>query len=125
MEDKLELLPSGKIRAVADGTEYNLRLPKLGEFKELRLWLEDFQEETSKANMHNLEHALDKDHVKMAVPDQQEGTRTWVAMAFEKLSDRPLPEDVDDWPIWLAYGDGIIAEMIKHWREVPLVRGSR
>lgn len=45
----------------------------------------------------------------------------WWRQAFALLApDAALPDSVDDWPVFMFYGEGILARMLTHWRSVPL-----
>lgn len=42
---------------------------------------------------------------------------------FAELADRPLPDDVGDWPTWLILSpineSAVAARIVNHWRNVP------
>lgn len=102
--DSVEFLATGRTRVTFDGRVWNLRLPKHGEFKKLRL-------------------ALSTDTKDMTEDEQFEYMEAWMRDAFKDLADRPLPEAVDDWPAWLCT-PSMQARLLVHWRDVPLAPGA-
>lgn len=40
------------------------------------------------------------------------------------VSEGTVPSDPDDWPAYLIYGTNIIAQVLAHWRNVPLASGG-
>lgn len=62
---------------------------------------------------------------------QGELDRDWFRLVFngdgqtlQPLSDRPLPDDDDDWPVWLWQADHL-RELLEHWRTAPLALGKQ
>lgn len=46
-------------------------------------------------------------------------------LPFKALADIPLPADVDEgWEEWLLSDEELLAKLMEHWRQVPLVRGA-
>lgn len=42
---------------------------------------------------------------------------------FEQLGDRPLPEDLDEWPAWLGGDLELPGAITNHWRKAPKASG--
>jgi hypothetical protein len=114
----IHLLPSGKIRAVIGGTKYDLRRPKIGQFRALNEYLHEIDAE---------------EKVRIAAVQEQPGTNGqarsvdstdlllgWMRKVFETLGS-PIDLDNDDLPVWMA-NPTLPVEMIRHWRELPLAR---
>ena len=51
--------------------------------------------------------------------------RAWIVDAVKLLGDRPLPDDVDEWPADLVEDAALPGKMLTHWRTVPLVHGGQ
>ena len=47
-----------------------------------------------------------------------------LADMIKTVADKPLPEDPDEWPAWLATSISIPTDIISHWHEVPKAPGS-
>lgn len=125
----MEFLDDGRITIdLEDGTDViTLRRPKYGAYKRFRLAVLAMSRDTNEA----LEKAkiIDNDEAKeeamLGVDDL--ATRRlvdlWTDIALT-LGDRPLPEDVDTWPLDLLIGQNVIANTLEHWRTRPLARGE-
>lgn len=124
MDDTFELQPTGKIRMVFGDQEYNIRLPKLGEFKKLRVQLEEFRDSVNDARTFNAARGDEEGFVARPEPDQVDGVIAWWRSVATMLGDKPLPESIDDLPVWFL-GEDILKDTLEHWRTVPLVRGPR
>lgn len=110
-EDIFELHKSGTVRANIDTQTYNLKRPKLGEFRGLR---ESFQALAEQAQAN-------KD---AETPVDQSGEIIdWLRQVFDVLADRALPESDDDLPTWFL-DSTLPATLIGHWRAAPLARGG-
>jgi len=43
---------------------------------------------------------------------------------FKQIGDKPLPDDLDEWPVWLATDVRLPGQILSHWREAPKASGS-
>lgn len=43
---------------------------------------------------------------------------------FQQLADEPLPEDIDEWPAWLATDVRLPGSLLAHWRTNPKASGA-
>lgn len=102
--DSVELLQTGRVRLTIDGRVYTLRLPKHGEFKQLRLGVSGLPVD-----------ATTEEHLDAMV--------NWVRDVFKLLSDKQLGDNEDDWPAWLMSGQ-LASRLLLHWRDVPLALGG-
>lgn len=114
--DKIKLNDDGTIRLPWQGTEVTLRRPGLGTFKALRLAAAEMTTQVTET---------------MEAGDDAEGVAEgliidWWRLCFARLGpdDFVLSEDLDLWPVWAVYGQGVVASMIGHWRAVPLDHGG-
>lgn len=122
-EDGVDFTPTGRIRFIIDGLVYTLRRPKLGEFRQYRERLTAMRD-TIQARQKTDEPI---DDIGMVAE--------WLRVVFNgapaddsykpihPLSDRPLPEDSDEWPTWMVGGD-LATQMVQHWTAVPLAPGG-
>lgn len=147
-----EFMGDGTLRVHIANERYTLRRPRVGEYKRLR----EYRYEVEDEKLQNLRGAL-----LPGEPEPAEGTdelraqrleRTlatrragreaavanekleaaWVRTVFEGdperrlegLCSRALPDDEDEWPLWLAQPD-FATQLFNHWRSVPLARGAR
>lgn len=136
MDDGLHPNPDGTITAVLEGEPHRLRRPKAGEFFDFHEQIQDFNDETrreAQAIVADMKAATDADddEAKAAVRkrerefrvNQDTGRIAWMRNVFGALSDRALPEDDRELPVWL-FQDAATIEMVRHWREVPIHRGG-
>lgn len=109
--DGIDYLDDGTIRFIIDGLPYTLRRPKLGTFRALHLmW-------SSAVGMNAQDVLTVTIDVIRAMFNGDDGR------GIRALSDRPLTDDVDEWPTWLGVGSWVGKAMI-HFRDVPLARGG-
>ncbi len=108
--DQLVLLDTGGCRLCVDGRTWNMRLPKLGEYRKLRGSITQSAKDAATAAVAGDEF----DEIQVLVD--------WVRTALNTLADRPFDLSEDDWPSWLIGGQ-FSAKLIAHWRDVPLGRG--
>lgn len=52
-----------------------------------------------------------------------ETTSKLTAEIFDQLGD-PLPDDIEEWPAWLAVDVTLPGNILNHWRNVPKASGS-
>lgn len=117
--------PTGRIRIYLDET-HTLRNPKYGEFRKIKDATVNAQT-SLKAAADALDVDLTDNVAVSAHPELMdtilESMADAVALAFEILGDKTLPEDRDEWPTWLVLNTGLLSEFIAHWRAVPLASG--
>ena len=53
-----------------------------------------------------------------------ESTIPWLREVFKQLSDTPLPDDENDWPVWLAADLAVPTQIVAHWRTNPKASGA-
>jgi hypothetical protein len=131
--------PDGTIDLTVDGHVRHLRRPKLREF---RHWAEQLRELAKKAQVEavRLQELLEQisddtsdaetERIQAELDEAQQAriqyTTPWTAGVVEQFTDsKPLPEDPDDWPAWLALDLSIPAKILAHWRTVPLAPGGK
>lgn len=114
--DKIRLNDDGTITLPWEGVEVTLRRPGLGAFKALRLAAAEM---TTRVNEAVDEQEDAEDVAETLILD-------WWRLCFARLgpADFVVPDDLDAWPVWAVYGQGVVASMIGHWRAVPLDRGG-
>lgn len=124
--------PTGRIRFRIDGTRYTLRPVLLADYRRILDTLNEVNDEILRRQQEfkaqpeesDLEAVLayrkrhresDRELSDLAVEQMRE--------VFVLLSDKPLPEDSDTWPSWITGSRTLMAEMMEHWRTVPLDHG--
>lgn len=134
----IELRPDGTVELTISGTVRHLRRPVV---RELRGWTEQIRELAVKAN-EEVAHLNEMIEAALAeeTPDDELGQMRqdlteaqhrrseylgpWIASVVSTLSDKPLPDDVDEWPAWLVMDLLVPTQLIQHWRTAPLVRSG-
>lgn len=122
MADKLDLQDNGQAVLVIDDTHYTLRMPRLGQFRELRQLLQDQVDEVNRLDRERVAHQDDPGYTPPTF-DLNPGRIQWLQRAFALVGDKELPPE-DEWPVWMT-ADDLIPAIVRHWREVPLARGGR
>lgn len=125
----MEFLDDGRIMIdLEDGSEeIELRRPKYGAYKRFRLSVLQMGRDTNEALKKA--QALDNDEAKEVAMMEVDDLATsrlvdlWRDITLT-LGSRPLPEDVDDWPLDLIIGQNVVARTLEHWRTRPLDRGE-
>ncbi len=136
--DGIELRKDGSVRLQANGDGWRLRRPKLGEFRKLRELLNEANDDRLRiiARMGmpdkpgNDATADEKLEYTLAVSARSRQLEAevlalnvaWIAEALRVLCDHDPPEP-DDWPSGMDSSD-TIAELVQHWRSVPLRSGG-
>jgi hypothetical protein len=125
-DDGLVFNEDGSITVTLDDKALRLRPPRVGEFKTLRnrvlgnsrAWSELLTDLRAADSRWTTEVEDDR-------RDQLEGEQLAVlAEVFSTLGDHDgWPTDVDNWPAW-TMKPGLLAQMVNHWREVPLAHGQ-
>jgi hypothetical protein len=133
----IEYRADGTINIIFDGVVRYLRAPKV---KEIRHW--DFrlrelanQTDGEAARLRELAARLpdaseeEQEQIQKEVDEgaarRREWVAPWLAEVVEGLSDKPLPDDVGDWPAWLAFDTSNPVKIINHWNTTPLVSTSK
>lgn len=140
--DHINMRANGTIRIVLDGEDYQLRRPKLGEYRRFREW---FQRETddamaaledspvpdveadpaaaAKASAEQLA-ALKELLSPKARRERESDIFGWWREVVHVLSDaeHKLPDDDDELPAWILDKD-LIRDVLNHWTERPPVPG--
>lgn len=137
--DGLDLRKDGTVWLHIDGELWKLRRPKLGEFRAMRESLHDRDDEALRlttvgvAGFESLPpDASDEDKAArvLAIKVRQRQLDTavrslnvaWMAETLTTLADHPVPGS-DDWPSGMDEADAI-AQLVQHWRSVPLRSGG-
>lgn len=144
--DLIELVRTGLVRMTLGGKRYRLRRPFFGEFKKLRLSLEDMNDEISSAVDEQMrvsrQNVAEADTHKDDEPDEYVAWRADVrkrssaaARSLTELAeDRryewwlemwdqlTLDSRPDDFPAWIT-DPNIANALLGHWRSAPLGRG--
>lgn len=136
-QEGIEYNPDGTITLTIDGTVRHLRRPKL---KEFRHWADELRELSTQTNdeivrirelLAESESASEEERAQIdkeaaeAATRRLEYTTPWTAGVVAQFSDKPLPEEADEWPSWLALDVSIPAQIMAHWRTVPLASSSK
>ncbi len=136
--DGFDLSSDGTILLHIDNERWRLRRPKLGEYRKIREWLrenedehraiiagiavvdrpgEDATQDDKTAYLTNVT-ARSRD-----ITDRTEAMNVaWVAKVIGMLSDKDAP-DVDDLPAGCQSGE-FVGSLVEHWRSVPLRSGG-
>ena len=150
--DELHLVRTGWVRFVMNGERVRLRRPFMGELRDLRLALEDVQDQIGEAaedvqlvgaEIMEKSQALEKDEsltpaqvVKARrklqrestvkgreLTDLAEGLRVgWWELVFKTL-DVDAAKHTVQFPAWIV-DPNLPGTVIQHWRDVPLARGK-
>jgi hypothetical protein len=143
----IEFNPDGTISLTIDGTVRHLRRPKLREY---RYWAEQLRDlaKEAQAEATRLVGLLDQlqkerasgseeeakaaeealasiqDELDEANKKRVEYSTPWTSGVVAQFSEKPLPEDPDDWPSWLALDVSIPSKILGHWKKSPLAPGA-
>lgn len=145
MTEGITYNPLGTVEVTFDDTTYKLGRPKMRQFKYFTERLQTVttaytdeirrvQVELAEANEKYAEDdttpeakaEIDRltDEVKAITQTVfYEETMAITAEIFRQLGDQPLPEDYDEWPVWLAADASVPGEILKHWRTNPKASG--
>lgn len=136
-QEGIEYRADGTIDLTIDGVVRHLRRPKL---KEFRHWAQELRELAGQTDEEMTrirgmlagltddtpeeEADLIEKEAAEAATRRLEYTTPWTAGVVAQFSDKPLPDEADDWPAWLAMDASIPAKIMAHWRTVPLASSS-
>lgn len=144
----IEFDPIGTITVTIDDETYRLTRPKMGQWRYFqRTWQEAIK--AASTQLTDLTTKLDEARDLADAPDTPEKkakaqkrldalsdelrTTTvkplyewqipWTRDVFTQLGDKPLPEDSDEWPVWLASDPSLPNQIITHWQAHPKASG--
>jgi len=145
----IEFDPLGSITVTIDDTAYRLGRPKMGQWRyfqrgwsdavkeargqltdlnaRLNLAKERIEDATSPPKKLKAEKEVDKlteELREFEVKPLYEWQIPWIREVFAQLGDKPLPEDADEWPAWLATDSSLPFEIVNHWQTHPLASGE-
>lgn len=121
--------PTGDIVVHIDGHARTLRYPKYGVYLQIkRAWLKLTGLDRERLELSNkLSQAGNTDpyesigRLDELTDELNAGKADIWRLAFEHLSDEPLPEGFEDWPTWMLTDETLVNDTLGHWRAVPLV----
>lgn len=144
MSEPIEFFPIGTIAVTFDDQTYTLTRPKMGQWRYFsRQWSQAIKAAGSQLNdlMAKLDEArallekadnaknrkkveeLSEEITGFNVSPLYEWNITWIREVFEQLGDKPLPDDSEDWPAWLAADPALPNEILRHWQAHPKASG--
>lgn len=133
--DGIDYKPNGEIVVSFDDTTYRLRRPKLREYRWLSERLTELRAETTKISdkidelrAARLTENPDEERIEHDIANLNKPIYEYLGPLVRdivvKVGDKPLPDDMDDWPPWLAMDPLLPAEILAHWRTVPKAPGA-
>jgi hypothetical protein len=142
MTDGIEFQPLGTVEVTFDDKTYHLSLPKMKQFRWFTRRLADVTAEAqavgrslneriaeAQERFKDDEDSPEAKAVIDAITEEVRGftffdlTAPITAEMFNQLGD-PLPEDIEEWPVWLAADSTIPGQILNHWRNAPKASGS-
>jgi hypothetical protein len=137
----LDLRPDGRVViAFVDDQQMMLRRPTLGQFRRWRTLLSEIGEDSARGvaahtdatQIETADESLSEtDRIKLRRERLRElqnsseaAFEAWWTDVFTTLAEGPVPPS-DDWPPFLVFGDSVMADVLQHWRSVPLAPGVR
>jgi hypothetical protein len=136
----------GTVDVTFDDRTYHLGRPKLRQWRYFTRRITDMTQHAqdtlttlsreAEAALAVLEGDPDNEHAQALANEKQaalqefaqtpfyETSSELMREMFAQLSDHPLPDDVDDWPVWLAADVSLPGQILAHWRKAPKVSGS-
>lgn len=144
-KELVEFVRTGLVRVWVQGKRYRLRRPFFGELRDLRTALEGMMDEVSQASIEATTKGDDLKRQSSEITDDDpdrnrkivelrqadrkvarefdakiEDMRVdWWRQVFDRVSVDGAP---DEWPAWVSDAN-LPAQVITHWRSVPLGRG--
>lgn len=138
--------PIGTVEVTFDDTTYKLGRPKMRHFKHFSESLQrvtaeltaDLGKLTQELSVAQEKYGDDEDAPEARAEIERlraelkvlttkplyEKAMAITAEMFAQLGDKPLPEDQEDWPVWLAADASVPGEILKHWRTNPKASGQ-
>ena len=146
MNEGIEYDPLGTITVSFDDIEYRLGRPKLRQWRYFTRRIGEMttaatDELTRRSNEVQAALAVladdpENEHAQKLADEKQEALTGFaqtpfyetsselVREIFVQLADKPLPDDLDDWPAWLAADVSLPGQFLAHWRNAPKASGS-
>ncbi len=137
MAEGIDYRPVGTVVVTFDGTAYTLKRPKLKQYSYFRDQIRELsvtavdkltalRDETEAAEEDSDEKARLELELTHKTSSTYELTSVpWLKEVFGQLGDKPLPEDHEEWPAWLAADMTIPQQIRTHWATVPLAPGAK
>lgn len=130
-EDGVVLRKNGTVKITANGEVITLAAPTFGQFKTIkRKMFEDAEELMAIAKDKDVDltgltltSLSSNNNVEAVIDEAQRMASEVIQLAVELLGDKTLPDDLDDWPLWLVSSDTLLTDLMVHWKTVPLGRG--
>lgn len=144
-EDTITFDPLGTVTVVFDDQTYKLSRPKMGQWRyfqrriteitdeaketlnllsaDVALTTNLFEQDGTEENKAAYEAAVAKLREFAATPFYETSAAV-VREMFGQLGTQPLPDALDDWPVWLAADVGLPMQIINHWKTAPKASGS-
>lgn len=121
-EDTVETLPNGKVRFHLGGKSYELRRPKVGEYREINVRLREAHDRIreQEAKEREAPKAETNGHREYDGIDEVYG---WWQFVFETLA-KPLEVPADDLPVFMVMSP-LSGEVMAHWRASPLASSPK
>lgn len=121
IKDGITYNPDGSIDVVARGIKYTLPSAPLRLYKKIKHMLLDAHAELVALTGHTtaeLQAGIGVEDVK--AQERNDELKVEIIREVFAGSGKPLPEDVDEWPTWLAVSDDLVHKFLAHWRSIPL-----
>lgn len=119
VKDGITYDKDGGVTLCWKGTRRVLESPTMGRFKAVkRMMLESIEQVKTLTGLTEDEIVSGKGSTDIKAQDLSDEWREKILR--EIFTDSPLPENIDEWPIWLATSDDIMLKIMSHWRTVPL-----
>lgn len=145
MTEGIEYSDLGTVDVTFDDKTYHLGRPKLRQWRYFTHRISEMTQHAqdtlnalsaeAQAALAVLEEDPDNPHAQQFAAEKEaaltefartpfyETSSTLVREMFDQLGD-PLPEDIDDWPAWLAADVSLPGQILAHWRKAPKASGS-
>ena len=135
MDEGIVYHPNGEITISFDNQTWKLARPKLKTYRLFSERLQEMRRAITEVNVQltELRMALTEDDADTGLIEEQieklngpiwEYSLPIVKDLVAAVGDKPLPDDEEDWPAWLATSITIPSDVLNHWREVPKAPGG-
>lgn len=146
MTEGIEYNPTGTVDVTFDDKTYHLGRPKLRQWRYFTNQIAEMTKQATETatrlskeaeaafavladdpdNTHAQELAAEKEQ---AIKDFArtpffETSSKLLREMFDQLGDAPLPDDLEDWPAWLAADVSLPGQILAHWRQAPKASGA-
>jgi hypothetical protein len=140
----IEYHPTGTVEVTVDDETYKLGRPKLRQWRYFTRQLDEMLTEAQETLRELSGAALGARDAYEADPSDEnrkaqeatakqlnefsqtpfyERSSLILQEMFKQLGNKPLPEDIDDWPAWLAADVSLPNQILGHWRKAPKASG--